>query len=477
MNSPLSRLPFGSVQCANSGILVTLRLGEAPEEIPAMLDVNTRQLPAANNIDRGPIDRIVSRFAGGVRTARLHAAKASAFQPGCRHQRYDHLEQTTGVARTFLLRLPPGTPIGRLCDALSQLANIESVSPNYFAHSQDFEQASQGEGEGKDEKAWAPRHAVNLSQALAIEPGDPAVLVGLIDSGISLNHPEISHRFRAGYDTVRLQPRDLGVNMELLGDFRHDDDDPTDQFVGHGMACAGIIGASGQGMPRGLAGDTRIIPMRALGAVKVPGKSSPLGLGAIADLDMAMKLCIDLGARVINMSFGTDDRQLHQASPRPHREIVDYALARGCILVAASGNNGQETRYWPAAYPEVIAVGATNNTGQVANFSTRGTHVDLCAPGERILTTALTGYQYATGTSFAAPFVSSTAALLVAHAARHAHVLDAASVRQILTRSARAFAQPTTGCGSGILDAAAALLTLRADIRSTRNRSGECHAA
>ena len=187
MNSPLSRLPFGSVQCANSGILVTLRLGEAPEEIPAMLDVNTRQLPAANNIDRGPIDRIITRFAGGVRTARLHAAKASAFQPGCRHQRYDHLEQTTGVARTFLLRLPPGTPIGRLCDALSQLANIESVSPNYFAHSQDFEQASQGEGEGKDEKAWAPRHAVNLSQALAIEPGDPAVLVGLIDSGISLN--------------------------------------------------------------------------------------------------------------------------------------------------------------------------------------------------------------------------------------------------------------------------------------------------
>ena len=464
----------GCPRCANSGIVLKLHLGEAPEDTPAMLDVNARMQPPATAIDRGPIDRIVSRLAGGVRAARLHAAFANAKQPGSRHIHYDDLEQLTGLARTYLLRVPRGVPIGELCDRLAQISTVETVTPNYFASTlMDFEQARNA----NDAIAWAPRKAVRMTEALSIESGDPAVLIGLIDSGISRHHPEMSNRFRAGYDTVRLQPRDIGKDMELLGDFRQDDDDPTDHFVGHGMACAGIIGATGNAMPGGMAGDTRIIPMRALCAVRVPGKNAPVGLGAISDLDMAMKLCIDFGARVINMSFGTDDRKLHPSSPRPHRDIIDYALARGCIPVAASGNNGLETRYWPAAYPEVIAVGATNARDQVANFTTRGGHVDLCAPGERILTTALQGYQFATGTSFAAPFVAASAALLVAYAARHAQVLDAADVRQILTRSVRPFATPTTGCGSGILDAAAALQTLQADIQRMHNRSGERHAA
>lgn len=474
MSAHHNSLPFHCPSCATSSILVKLPLGEAPEQTPVLLDVNARALSPATHIDGGPIDRIVSRLAGAVRAARLHGARASALQIGARHRGYDDLEQTTGVARTLLLRLPAGAPIAELCDRLAQLPSVESVTPNYFSCTQlDFEQVQVPAAD----EAWAPRRAVHMAEALAMEPGDPAVLIGLIDSGIAVQHPEFPERFRAGYDTVRLQPRDIAAGMELLGDFRQDDDDPSDQFVGHGMACAGIIGAAGKQMPAGLAGDTRIIPMRALGAVKLPGKAMPVGLGAIADLDMAMKLCIDLGARIINMSFGTDDRSLHPSSPRPHRDIVDYALARGCILVAASGNNGLETRYWPAAYPEVIAVGATNALDKVAGFTTRGPHVDLCAPGERILTTAIDGYQYATGTSFAAPFVSAAAALLVAHAARHAYVLDAAAVRDILIRSARPFAAPTTGCGAGILDAAAALQTLRADISRARARSGGRHAA
>ncbi|MFA7553317.1 MAG: S8 family serine peptidase [Spongiibacteraceae bacterium] len=467
-------LPYGCPHCATSGIMFKLRLGEAPDNTPALWDVNVRAQPPATVIDRGPIDRIVSACAGGVRAARLHSARANALRPGYRHRAYDDLEQTTGVARTYILRVPPGTPIAEMCDRLAQLPNIESVSPNYLSGTLlDVERAPADD----DAEAWLPRGAVRMAEALAIEPGDPAVLIGLIDSGIATNHPEFRDRFRAGYDTVRLQPRDIGPGMELLGDFRQEDADPTDQFVGHGMACAGIIGAAGNAMPAGLAGDTRIIPMRALGAVRIPGKAMPIGLGAISDLDMALKRCIDLGARVINMSFGTDDRMLHPSSPRPHRDVVDYALARGCILVAASGNNGIETRYWPAAYPEVIAVGASNTADQAASFTTRGAHVDLCAPGERILTTALQGYQYATGTSFAAPFVAASAALLVAYAARHAHVLDTTGVRAILTRSARPFAVPATGCGAGILDAAAALHTLQAQILRAQVPSGERDAA
>jgi len=458
-------LPYGCPRCANSGIIVKMRLGEASDHAPALLDINARAHRPAVSIDGGPVDRIVSTLAGAVRAARLHGARANALCVGARHQGYDETEHITGIARTYVLRIPPDTPIAALCDRLAQVPTVESVSPNYLTGtSLDLEQHATPDVQA----GWAPRNAVNMQQALAIEPGDPAVLIGLIDSGIVPNHHELAGRFRAGYDTVRLQPRDVGPDMELLGDHFLQDNDPTDGFVGHGMACAGIIGATGTSMPGGMAGNTQMIPMRALGAVRIPGRQSPVGLGAISDLDMAMKLCIDLGARVINMSFGTDDRVLHASSPRPHRDVVDYALARGCILVAASGNNGIETKYWPAAYPEVIAVGAVSASGDVAGFSTRGAHVDICAPGERILTTALDGYQYATGTSFAAPFVAATSALLVAHAARHAHVLKGADVHDILRATARPFKVPTTLCGAGVLDAAAALIRLQADIGLAR---------
>ena len=80
------------------------------------------------------------------------------------------------------------------------------------------------------------------------------------------------------------------------------------------------------------------------------------------------------------------------------------------------------------------------------------------APGEQVLTTSITGYQYATGTSFAAPFVAGAAALLVARSHRRARPIDAETVRAILMRTAQPFAAgDATGCGTGILDAAAAL--------------------
>jgi subtilisin family serine protease len=179
-----------------------------------------------------------------------------------------------------------------------------------------------------------------------------------------------------------------------------------------------------------------------------------------------MKLTVDLGAKVINMSFGTDDAALAPNSPKPHADVVAYALARGCVLIAASGNNGRETRYWPAAHPGVIAVGAVSAGGQPEAFSTRGEHVALCAPGVRVLTTAIgNGYQYATGTSFAAPFAAGAAALLVARSHRRARPIDAETVRRILMRTARPFsAGGHTGCGTGVLDAAAALAALDTEL-------------
>jgi subtilisin family serine protease len=174
-----------------------------------------------------------------------------------------------------------------------------------------------------------------------------------------------------------------------------------------------------------------------------------------------VKLAVDLGAKVLNLSFGTDDSALASGSPKPHADVVRYALDRGCILVAARGNNSRETNVWPAAFPGVIAVGACDLARRPTEFSTRGDHVALCAPGERVLSCSLTGYQHVTGTSFAAPFVAATVALLVARGHRRSSPVDAVLAREALLGSVQPFAgDHPAGCGAGILDAAGALEAL-----------------
>jgi subtilisin family serine protease len=448
-----------------TSLMLKLSLGEAPEHVPSIRDVTRGALPAAARIDGGPIDRILRGFAGHFLAVRPFSAVANRWLPGQAHCGYDAIEQTTGMARTLLLRVPAGTAIDVLCDRLAQLVTVESVSPNYVAV---VPMEAPGRLASPPRSASSARDArgmVRMAEAHAIEPGDGGVLVGLVDSGIARHHPEFAHVFRTGADTVRLVPGDLSPGVQLLSGQGHRGDFPEDRFVGHGMGCAGIIAADGVAMPRGLGGSCRILPMRALAAARLPGKGHAVGLGAIADLDRALKLAVDLGAKVINMSFGTDDGAVDPHSPKPHADTVAYAAARGCILIAASGNNGRYTRYWPAAYPEVIAVGAVGDNGCPTAFSTRGSHVALCAPGERVLTSSINAYQVATGTSFAAPFVAGAAALLVAYAQRRAYPLDGATVRELLVATAQPFAPGNAAdCGAGILDAAAALQALSARI-------------
>jgi subtilisin family serine protease len=304
--------------------------------------------------------------------------------------------------------------------------------------------------------------------------GDPAVVMAVVDSGVNLDHPELATRLRPGYDTVQMGSADVGFGIQLLGDSSRPDSNPSDHFVGHGSACAAIMGAVGQAMPPGLGGEAGLLPLRALAAARLSGVSSAVGLGSNADLDAAVKLAVDLQAKVINMSFGTDDNALAPGDPRPHTDVIRYALERGCVLVAASGNSGDDTTYWPAAHPGVVAVGACDLRGAPTSFSTRGPHVALCAPGERILTAAVEGYQHATGTSFAAPFVAGAAALLVARAQRRSYPLDGVAIGALLRRSASPFARgPAPGCGAGILDALAALQALDAEIDRQRPDDAE----
>ena len=441
-------------------LLLTLKLGEVPDHLPSLREVRHEGQPMALRIDGGPIDRLLAHHGGAARSVRLHSARVTRLQrpgvPGAR--RFDDVEQLSGVARVLRIELAQDSRMDSLVQALAQVDRVERVQPDRICATPFDAQPPRRAREFDPAAARRPRSLVRLPQALALQRGDASVVVGLADTGVAPHHIELSRRLRRGFDTVDLDAATLG-DLTLVGDNTGRDEQPDDE-VGHGSACAGILRAGGTGLPAGGAGLCGLTPVRVLGAALQGGKR--VGIGALANIDAGMKRLIDLGVQVINMSFGTPESALLADDPRPHAEVVRYALARGVLLVAASGNSGQQERYYPAAHDGVIAVGAVEDDRTPAVFSTRGDHVALCAPGRDIWTCGLDGYACVSGTSFAAPFVSAACALLVAQAEARAWPLDAQTARDILVESAQPFAARSRvqRCGAGVLDAAAALALL-----------------
>jgi subtilisin family serine protease len=441
-----------------SSLLVRMKLGEVPADIPTVLDVRLKAARPAETTGHGALDRVAKAFGGAIQVSRLHGAAQALRMIGQRHRGYSEEEEISGVSRVLRFDVALGTHVGSMAVSLMQLGIIESAIPNYVCTVglDGPERPRPDDHDGDD--GWQARDMVNARRALAYCDGDPGVIIGIVDSGINPNHAEFNNRLRRGYDTVQLGTGELAGGVTLLGDNSGADTNPTDRFVGHGTGCAGIIGGEGAAMPPGLAGECRLLPIRSLGSARFPGRTTAVGVGAISDLDMGLVMAVQLGASVINCSFGTDDEDLESGAPKPHVEAVAFATARDCTLVAASGNSGDRRTYWPAAFAEVIAVGSVGPARSISPYTTGGDHVALCAPGERIRTAALDGYQRATGTSFAAPFVAGAAALLVARARDRSASLDPATLKSILIASATPHPSGVgSGFGAGVLDASRAL--------------------
>ena len=221
------------------------------------------------------------------------------------------------------------------------------------------------------------------------------VRVAVVDSGVDAAHPQLRGRVAAGRDFLR------------AGDARED-------CVGHGTSVASVIAAApvdGTGF-RGLAPGVTIVPVRISEQERIGGEAVG-ARGSAADFARAIAWAVDPSggaARVINLSLvmAADDVRVRRA--------VAGAVAAGVVVVAAVGNGGAEgnpTPY-PAAYPGVIGVGAVAADGTRAGFSQHGPYVDLVAPGFGV-TVAVPGSGHAAvdGTSYAAPFVAASAALVV----------------------------------------------------------------
>jgi type VII secretion-associated serine protease mycosin len=265
--------------------------------------------------------------------------------------------------------------------------------------------------------------SLKVAEAQRISRG-AGVTVAVIDSGVWAGHPDLQGAVLPG--------------ANVLGD----GGDGRKDINGHGTQMASIIAARGRSGGRGILGiapEAKILPVRP--------DDGPL---LVSD---AIKWSVDHGAKVINMSFVVlEDGQLADA--------VKQATASDVVLVAASGNDGQggfEGEY-PAAYPDVLGVGATDRDGKVASFSHHGPQVDIVAPGADIAMADLASsgsYAIGNGTSQAAAVVSGAAALIRSKYPE----LSAAQVVQRLTSTAVDKGPPgrDDAYGYGELDLMAAL--------------------
>ncbi|MFX0104200.1 MAG: S8 family serine peptidase [Candidatus Hodarchaeota archaeon] len=226
---------------------------------------------------------------------------------------------------------------------------------------------------------------IGMESAWDYELGSHDILVAVVDTGIDYTHPDLSENYLAlGYDWV------------------NDDDDPMDDHY-HGTHCAGTIAA--------LINNTEGVAGMANVSIFAEKSFNSGGSGAHSDSRLALMHAVDMGANIISCSWGGSTYSL------TIKEAIDYALNNSVMVVAAAGNGNSDTPHYPAAYPGVIAVCATDENDNRAYFSNYGDWVDISAPGIDILSTVPyylkgTYYSFASGTSMATPHVAGLAALL-----------------------------------------------------------------
>jgi len=270
-------------------------------------------------------------------------------------------------------------------------------------------ETSQLASQGELTLSWGIER-ISAPKAWERTTGSEEIVVAVIDSGIDASVPQLARRLWTNPDEIagnKIDDDRNGYVDDIHGwDFRDNDASSTNgsKIHWHGTFVAGIIAAQpGAGKVTGVAPGVRIMDVRFLDSKNLFYSKD---WNAFAK---AVDYAVDNGARIINLSVyanGTPPAVLERALQR--------AAHHGVIVVGIAGNDSKPQVCYPAKYPSVLAVSATNSDDRLASFSNQGGEVAVAAPGEQI-TSLFPGGAVGTssGTSFSAPHVSGTLALIL----------------------------------------------------------------
>lgn len=308
----------------------------------------------------------------------------------------EHLLPTPSLGDVYRLVFPAEVDVEQLAVDYSANLNVVYAEPNYIAEIDTT----------PDDTYYAQQWGltkINAPAAWDVQTGTLGIVIAIIDTGVDMDHPDLNGKIwnNPGETLDGVDNDGNGLIDDLHGyDWVNGDTDPQDDN-GHGTHCAGISAAetdNAQGVA-GVCWNCSVMPLKAF-------QSS--GRGSYADIAAAINYAANKGAHVINMSFGS------YADSQVVKDALENAYGTA-VLVASAGNDNSLAKHYPAAYPWVIGVAATDGDDKKAGFSNYGTWVDVSAPGVNIYSTLFDDtYAGWSGTSMAAPFVSGLAALLVA---------------------------------------------------------------
>jgi len=374
---------------------------------------------------------------GGSVTRRMGAVKRFVpgrilvkFRPGvsasaalARHS-LQELRYIAGLD-VHVLAVPPGQELSTVARLQADPA-VEYAEPDYIAHA-----LRTPNDPYYSYYQWNLRQ-INLPAAWDISTGSADVVIAVLDTGLDMEHPDLAGKIWVNADEIPGNGWDDDGNNRVDDvngwDFVNNDNDPQDD-EGHGTHVAGIAAAATDNNTgvASVSWGSVIMPLKVL---------NTKGEGSYSIIAEAVYYAANNGAHIINLSLGGE------GGDNTLRDAINYAYGKGCLIVAAAGNCGDDSAsypteycsqldpvFYPAAYEHVVGVGATGDQDEQATYSNSGNYIDVVAPGGNptsgwdpdpnhwIMSTYWRGagygdYVQVAGTSQAAPHVAGLAALL-----------------------------------------------------------------
>jgi hypothetical protein len=313
------------------------------------------------------------------------------------------LKDKTDLTRIYTVYFPASFLVEQICQDMAKLDGIEYAEPwfiyrEFLDHNDPYRNLQYG------------LDLCQANDAHDISTGDRSVAVAIVDSGVDRNHVDLASNIwvnpgedlngngridnneRNGEDDDR-----NGYNDDFNGwDFIGGDNNPEDNF-GHGTHCAGIASA----VTNNRIGVASVGYSCGIMAVKVGNG------GTITRGYEGIEYAASTGAKVISCSWGGYERA------QVLQEVINYAYDHDVMVLSSAGNDGITTISYPAGYEHVIAVAATNQNDRKSDYSNYGEWIDICAPGDEIISTVPgNDYDYMWGTSMSCPFAASVAVLI-----------------------------------------------------------------